>query len=513
MARRPAHTLFFIGAHRTDRADFGPSPNFALLGQDHKASQEIDDPAARLEAALASGRRLGKSVWILWEGTTTLMLDMPAAVVDGLEAKELAESLSFEAETLTGLPAVDSAIEGVPQPDATGILPESRRFWITQLPSDVREKIEAVLKQSHGELAGILHPGGLPKSRWDGKESDDGEWRRIEVWDQLTFSLHGNSEGGVDIQVIRFNPGSEGWSGELPNSGPVTWLGPGPVSRVAPDGHRVTFLTAEGLPLEPEKIDFPPSAAPIDWLRAWARELSARPMRVPVVKPGASRYPNQKYYLTGALATSLALGLTIGHASLLINQTNAARQKADTLAQARSQLSAPDNSGAEVAEITAKIGKFQGRLSDLDQQKSDLQNEVDQDEKIIDVMKDRDALEKQLDAIHRPALAQLLGALVESEAHGDPTQLIVNEVRQNSDGALRLTGLCREAALADNFAGTLENRLRDSGWSVGAAQKQQRDDGAFNFAVVLTPKVLLAKNALSSVAEAGGRSGRAEAGD
>jgi hypothetical protein len=507
MAKRPAHTVFYIGAHRSNRADFGPSPNFALLGQEHKAAQDSDDPAARLESLLASGRRLGKSVWILWEGATTQMLDMPSAVVEGLEAKELAESLSFEAETLTGLPAADSAIDGVAQTGAADLLPESHRFWITQLPIDVRDKIESVLKQSHGQLSGIIHPGGLPRARWDGKESQDEEWRRIEVWDQLTFSLHGKADAAVDIQVIRFSPGSEGWTAQLPSDTPITWLGPGPVSRVAPDGHRVTLLTVDGLPLEPEKIDFPSNSAPIDWLRAWARELTARPTRVPIVKPGASRWPNRKYYVSGALATSLVLALCIGHGSLLIGQTNAARTKADSLDAARQQLAPPDMSGAQAAELVAKTSKLQARLDDLNQQKSDLQGEVDQAQKVIDTFKAADTLAHQIDEIHRPALGQLLAALVYSQHADDPHDLIVNEVRQESEGTLRLTGLCREAAMADAFATRLENRLGQYGWDVGAAQKQQRDDGtAFNFAIRLTPKVLAANNSLSiSTANASGR--------
>ncbi len=192
MARRPAHTIVFLGAQRTDRIDLGPAPAFALLAKQHLSAHGADDPATRLESALVSLPKVGAKVWILWEGANALFLDMPAGVIEGLERAQIADSLSFEAELLTNVPAGDSAIDGIAQRAIDGALPDFKRFWAVQANASVRTKMEEVVARSKAVLAGITHPGGLPRARWDAKliPGAVAEWRRVEVWDKLTFTLH-----------------------------------------------------------------------------------------------------------------------------------------------------------------------------------------------------------------------------------------------------------------------------------------------------------------------------------
>ena len=164
MAKRAALTLIFLGAHRTDRVDLGPAPGFAVLEQSHKAARGSDDPAERVEASLVSTPRIGKVVWVLWEGASAQVLDMPNGVVQGMEREQLAGALGFEAEPLTGVPAAESAIDGVQQKGADGVLPEFRRFWITQLTSEVRDKIEQVVTARRSKIR-RHHPSGRPPAR------------------------------------------------------------------------------------------------------------------------------------------------------------------------------------------------------------------------------------------------------------------------------------------------------------------------------------------------------------
>ena len=289
MAKRPAHTLILLGAERTDRVDLGPGPNFPVLSDHHHAAQSADDVVHRLEASLLTTPKVGKQVWLLWEGASAHILDMPAGVVEGLERGQLADTLSFEAEPLTGVPAGDSAIDGVPQ--VVKSLADFKRFWITQVSVATRDRFEEAVGRSNAKLAGIIHPGGLPRPEWsvEGTAEDVvADWRRVEVWDQLTFSLHGTKDGRVETKVIRTSPGSKAWSSQLPTEGPLSWMGPGPVTRVSPGGKQVADawlpLTADGLPLQPTRIEFPQDTVPTDWLRAWAAELTTKSRRVPVVE-------------------------------------------------------------------------------------------------------------------------------------------------------------------------------------------------------------------------------------
>jgi hypothetical protein len=417
---------------------------------------------------------------------------MPAAVVDGLEPDQLIESLSFEAETLTGVPASDSAVDAVRQNDSGDALSDLRRFWITQVPNDVRSKFEDAIRRVNSKLAGIAHPGGLPRAHWDAQAAAETstEWRRLEVWNQLTLNLHGRPDGVVETRVIRSSPGSEGWLAELPEAGPISWMGPTPANRIGPDGRRVTLLSAGGIPLEPEKIDLPANEAPVDWLRAWIGELTAVPRRVPCVPSSSVASPNRKYFLIGGLAASLALAVCAAHGTVLTVRTNSLHSRADRLLVEKAQMAGPDTSAVEVAQITSKAAALGPSLDNLNQDVATLQSQRDAEQKTLDTINAEHAQTAQLQAIHRRALPELLAALADSEKNDNANNLVVKEVRQDAGSNLRLTGLCRTSAFADAFATKLETRLSKAGWLVSAAQKQLREDQqAFNFSIELTPAV------------------------
>jgi hypothetical protein len=352
--------------------------------------------------------------------------------------------------------------------------------------------LEEALRRAHAGLAGIAHPGGLPRAHWEaraGGEAVPGEWRRLEVWNQLTISLHGKPDGVVETRVIRSTPGSEGWLAELPTAGPISWMGPTPANRIGPDGQRVTLLNAGGIPLEPEKIDLSPNSAPVEWLRAWLTELTARPRRVPCVLPLSSESPNRKFFIAGGVLASMALALCATHGIILTAQTSAARDKAAQLELEAVQYQHPDTSGQEVAQLTSQakqldptidankqqIGQLQGDIVSL---QTTLENLIAQHDQLV-----------QLQTIHRQALPELVAALNDSEVNDNHGDLVVKEVRQESNGDLHLTGLCRVSAFADTFATKLEERLSKSGWLLSPATKQLRDDGAYNFSIELTPVV------------------------
>jgi len=495
MAKRPAYTLILLGAERTDRVDVGPGPNFPVLAEHHHASQGGDDPVQRLEASLVSTPKVGKQVWLLWEGASAHVLDMPAGVVEGLERAQLADTLSFEAEPLTGIPSGDSAIDGVPQSGST--LAEFKRFWITQVTVAMRERLEEAVTRANAKLAGIVHPGGLPRADWKVEKPGDAvaEWRRVEVWDQLTFVLHGTRDGRIETKVIRSSPGSKAWTSQVPTEGPLSWMGPAPVTRVGPDGRHVSDaplpVSAEGVPVQPTKIEFPQDKAPTDWLRAWAAELAAKPRRVPVVESSSQVSPHRKFYIVGGVAASLALAAVLAHGGLLTVRAGQARDRADQLERVRVALAPPNNSDKETAQINAEIERLKPRLAELLDTETALAAQDAKIEKVAAETAARQTRLSQLQSVHGPALGELLAALADAEKNENPAEIIVKEVRQDSAGALQLTGLCSQPAFADAFATQLESRLAQSGWKVGAAQKSVRSDKlAFDFSIVLTPAVL-----------------------
>jgi Tfp pilus assembly protein PilN len=498
MARRAAHTLVFIGVNRIDRIDFGPGPDFAVLGAKHQAALANEEPEILLESVLVGGARVGKSVWVLWEGATAIMLDMSSGVVVGLEKNQLADALSFEAEPLTGLPATESAIGGVSQRATKDLLPDTKRYWVTQIPAVVRDKLDEAVTRTGAKLLGIAHPGGLPRAHWG--ESAEAEraidWRRVEIWQDLTFSLHGRPDGTTETRVIRSSPGSEKWASDLPSEGPVSWMGPGPVTRVGPDGRRVTdsltLLSGDGSPLETEKIDLARDKGPMEWLRAWIEELSSTSRRVPVVERFTNASPNRKFYVAGGVLAGLALAACIVHGEVVGYQTAATNTRAVQLEALRAQMTPIDKSKQDESETQALAEKLKGQLTDLDTQLQQLQEQAsDLDKKQAEIAERRNRV-LYLQTIQRPALAMLLDAVAKVE--DDPqAEVVIKDIRQSPDGgSLVLTGLSKHATEVNAFAVELQTQLTLKEWKVGAAQKKLRGDlQAFDFTLNLTPASML----------------------
>ncbi|MGA2497931.1 MAG: hypothetical protein ABSH20_09325 [Tepidisphaeraceae bacterium] len=497
MARRPTHTIVFLGLHRTDRVDFGPAPGFPVLGQHHQSFNDTQDVAIQLEASLVVNSNVGKQVWILWEGASLQLLDMPTGAVEGLEAEQLASTLSYEAEPLTGVPASDSAIAGVPH-DKVDAVAELRRYWIAQLPASLRNKLDEVVRRSGAKLIGIAHPGGLPRGRWGaGVTSDEPhEWRRIEVWDQINVSLHGKRDGSVETRLIRANPASEEFSADIPVDGEIAWMGPAPAVRVPPGGHgdpgTITIFTADGLPVHPRRVVFPADAVPIDWLAAWVEELTAKKVRIPLVLAPSNASPNQKFISVGGVAAAIILAACIGHGLLITLETAGARNRAEQLEKTRAESAPRDTSRQDEAAANAEADKLRPKLADLGTKDAQLTAELERVEKLASEVTTRQKRLGELRGLHRFALAELMSALADLERAENPTEIVIKDVRQQGvGGELRLSGLCRQSGTADGFATALNTRLAKAGWQVGAAQKRLRSDGiAYDFNLVLTPLVL-----------------------
>jgi Tfp pilus assembly protein PilN len=490
--------LVFIGVNRIDRIDFGPAPDFAVLAVKHQTALANEEPEILLESALVGGARVGKSVWVLWEGATAIMLDMSSGVVVGLEKNQLADALSFEAEPLTGLPATESAIGGVSQRATKDLLPDTKRYWVTQIPAAVRDKMDEAVTRTGAKLLGIAHPGGLPRAHWgESVEAERAvEWRRVEIWEDLTFSLHGRPDGTTETRVIRSSPGSEKWASDLPSEGPVSWMGPGPVTRVGPDGRRVTdsltLLSGDGTPLETEKIELPRDKVPVEWLRAWIEELTSTSRRVPIVERFSNASPNQKFYVAGGVLAGLALAACIVHGEVMGYQTAATNTRAMQLEELRAQMTPIDKSKQDESETEALAEKLKSQLTDLDAQLQQLnQQAADLDKKQAEIAERRNRV-MYLQSIQRPALAMLLDAVAKVE--DDPqAEVVIKDIRQSPDGgSLVLTGLSKHATEVNAFAVQLQTQLTLKEWKVGAAQKRLRDDlQAFDFTLNLAPASML----------------------
>jgi hypothetical protein len=502
MASRPKLTLLFLGATGTGRLDVGAGPEFAVQAESWSADAgDPAQPAGRVTAALTGGGPVGRAVWVLWEGAWTQTAELPVATVSGLPDDQLALTLGFEAEPLSGLPAADSVTVAVPVTPAApgaGAAGLTKTFWLSQVARSVRDDFDEAVRKAGARLAGVLHPGGLARASWGDSPAPAAgpkEWKRVEVWEGATVLLSGRADGTVAVSVSHSRAGSSAWRNELAAFGAAAWTGRTPPPEILGDS---------GEPIEWTQAALPDGAVPSAWLRAWAAELeaaaSSKSRRFPLIVPPPRPFAHT-HWVIGGVAAAAAIALCSLHWISVTAQTAEARDEADRLTEmqsaAKTRLNAaaglppPAQREAEEKAAKAETAEHEERIKELDAEETALLKEREVVEAAARDLTERERRRQDLASRHRRAVPELLAALVDAEKNESPAEVIVKEVRLEPSGELRLTGLSARPGLADRFARKLSERLTGHGWKVGPAGKRLREDReAFDFALLLTPKVL-----------------------
>lgn len=114
---RPSTTLIYVSRKSVARADFsgGVQSDFWLRSR----PDQPDLPSA-VELGISLGPSLGRRVWVLSTDVWTQTLSMPAIKAGGLEANELRGALNFEAESLSGVSALEATLAHVTLPAIMG---------------------------------------------------------------------------------------------------------------------------------------------------------------------------------------------------------------------------------------------------------------------------------------------------------------------------------------------------------------------------------------------------------
>ena len=119
----------------------------------------VDDFPSLVEAALRLSKRRPGRVWVLATEVWTQTLPLAAESVAGLGPAELARALGFEAEPFSGINGLEAASACVELPGKKG----QRTFWLAVLPTGQLDQVDYVVRARGGRLAGVGHPGGLPR--------------------------------------------------------------------------------------------------------------------------------------------------------------------------------------------------------------------------------------------------------------------------------------------------------------------------------------------------------------
>ena len=446
---RPATTLILIKSGALARADFSAGAAPQMLHFWHAARPAGVQLFNEVESVL-SQRPCGGKVWILCEDLSTQTVSLPASAVAGLNNAQVARALCFEAEPLSGIPAIEAASAFQPLTNDLAQRDASQRaFWVTVIESPILERIQAAVKRAGGRLAGMVHPAGVPFPL-EAKAGDT--WKRVEFWHQMTMCVAKAGPAEVTRQLMgtgagqgRIQPSVARWlqNTQAPHS---EWLGD---DAPPPDEQIHAYNLA---------VDSTLSA----WLNAWARHLNSGALKVPAIAPIVRPITNRQLFWCAVAAEAVMIALCFGHSYWI------ARQKRDIDAE----LAKHSEPAKQLAQLTKKSDDLKKEFEKLhaDNQKAQVSategnNEV---------------------TTWRARILQLIKNLGEQR----PDDLMVQSITSDGSG-VRLKGICMEAVQADELASRLELRLRSAGWEIHPAEKQGQqlleNGGPYQFSMFLRP--------------------------
>jgi hypothetical protein len=427
MKRRAATTIVLVTRQDLVRADFTSGPNPDLLELVVQPRPDLPDLAALVETALLLGPKPGRQVWVLSSDFWTQTLGLPAGRSAGLSDNDIANALNFEAEGYSGQAAFDSIVAHVPQEGSA----TEKVWWIVQARVTDRDATEVIVRRAASRLAGITHPGGVPRPV-NAEPASRSLWMRAELWADTVICLQGHVQGGAAVQVFNSAPQLGQWQVEWERR-----------RKTAAAGTREELLVDVGV-AEPPTSDSQ-SVTRLDdenglrvWLTTWAAVLAAKTPAVPLVKP--PRRPMSVGQRRG-LAVAFGLIAAIACASHYILLDGSIKNTQD-------RLRAANEPGQRLSAMQKQYKEFQAKAEQSKTHKEKL------DWQIV-----------RLDS-QRQRLARLFACFCEH----CPEDLFVEKI-ENHGGEPCVFGVCWEPELADQLANKLSHVLPECGWKVETPKK------------------------------------------
>jgi hypothetical protein len=424
-------TLVVVTRDRVIRAEFrsrgGAQPSAIVVAD----RPESDDPVSPVVVALSGLRRRAGRVFVLSSDVWTRTLRVPPLNLKSLSTAELAQSIAFEAEPLSGLSSAEATTGVLPLDDSQG----PGTVWVGQLPTATVAEIEEVVRGAGGTLAGILHPAAMPLPLGDRSSSV-----RVEFWsDASSRVIHSDRK----LQTLQVEQGAatanrEAILGEWARQSNV-------------DISAVDVLVPDFRPSLDGEQTFADETTLETWLTGWHRVLSARRPATPLLRPAPRPLTSPQRRNYAAALTLIALTACVGHAYWVRNElARVAAEKAVVEAPAR-----------ELATIMQQRTEADTAIKKLREELTKRSGEVDQAETIL--------------AAHRTRLGELLERLARESSR----QWVLREIN-GSPRQLKLIGVTMHPEHISGLAAELAKDLADLGWTVDPPQhmaRNVRDDG------------------------------------
>jgi hypothetical protein len=379
---------------------------------------------------------LSTEVW-----TQTLALTSES--VAGLGQTELAKALAFEAEPFSGVSGLESVCQCV---ELTGRRNE-RMFWLVLLPSGQLEQVDYVVQAAGGRLAGVGHPGGLPRemsadaaSTAIGQAARIGSWTRVELWPGAIVCLRGDGAGSPSVRVINADPKPGRWQAEVDR-----WRAEAPAAA----RHEALLATA-AVALEEVQADtvtrLDDAYALEPFLTAWSVQLEARDPPIPLLQPPKRPASPAARRAVAAVFALLALAICIGHYLW---------------------------SEHIIRDLTAEIARLKQPADELSRIQKELETQQKR-RKELQTESDKLATDVGQCRLVRSSLRQRAVTLLTELARGAAEDTIIRKIIASSNGVV-VHGTCLEPNGADALFGSLAGALEPLGWHVQLPRKQAQE--------------------------------------
>ncbi len=437
---RAHDTLLFITANRLIRADFVGGPKSPAIDQIYEAGSPPSSAglAVLADAAFALGPSGKRNVYILTTSLVTQVVPVTRSKINGLDGQELAGALGFEAETISGINPFESALGSW----LLGQDGDESKYWVSQMQANDLKELQLGLARHRGELRGLLHPGGVPRSLIapDGSHGDE-PWQRLELWSEQVLCV-ASTDGTSKTHVICVPPvlaiwhqEADDWFGRPIEGSPRQCLAPDPKLLELGSGAKMSLSEDANLKA---------------WLTAWAYELLSGAARVPVIVPIRPPMADRRRW---AIAAAVAIGVAAicGLHSVVLKRREA-RLNAE-LAAMQLPINHLTSLKSRTDQLQAEAVKKQSEERDL----KELQGLWD------------DTLHKE----HRRH-ASLMAALSGSTA----PEMVITSISEQP-GLMRLNALSLSPDLS-SFATNLSAHLNPLGWHLEPPLRRAlglQDDG------------------------------------
>jgi len=414
-----SRTLLLITPGFIARGDFDAQGRLIAVAQ-AVPQANVTDVASLALAALALLKTPPRRVWALTTAAVTAVIESAPGRLQGLDESELASALAYEAEALTGLPAMSSqtAARRLPSLHAG-----SESWWVTQMSQRMRSEIESEVTQRGARLEGVAHPGGLLPQQDAGREG-------FELWQDLLFMRRSQ---GFDILPVDEAAPLESLMARFPAA-------PGQPPRWVLTTRQATALDGvECLSLHDESILR-------DWLLACHETLTSPTPAVPVLLSPVPPMSGTKRAWLSVAAAVLVLSLCAGHWWLTERQLHSAQAEIKTLTTLARQRDELQAAAAEANKVRAELEA---------------------------------ARQHQAQALR--GFGAMLSAVAELRPSGLLVRALKEPSGAGSGGGTHaasteavISGLCVQQSLAAEFSNVLAAQLAPHGWSVRPARTTAR---------------------------------------